>query len=135
MTRRATLFVVLLVVAVATAACGGGVDTQHSLVTATEANDLVQDPPDDLVILDIRTPEEFEQGRIEDSVMIDFYAPDFESQLDDLDKSIPYFVYCRSGNRSATAAEMMTDLGFEVIYELDGGIVAWAEAGLPYVSS
>lgn len=121
---------------VVVAACSGtAVATEHSLVSATEANELVQDPPAGVVILDIRTPEEYAEGHLEDSIMIDFYAADFQDRLDELDKTVPYLVYCRSGNRSATAVGMMEDLEFLEIYEMDGGIVAWAEAGLPYVSS
>ena len=58
-------------------------------------------------------------------------AADFADRLSDLDKDTPYFVYCRSGNRSATTIDMMRDLGFTEVYELDGGIASWAAAGLP----
>ncbi|MEA1902677.1 MAG: rhodanese-like domain-containing protein [Actinomycetota bacterium] len=129
-------FALIMGLLVVVAACSGtAVATEHSLVSATEANELVQDPPAGVVILDIRTPEEYAEGHLEDSIMIDFYAADFQDRLDELDKTVPYLVYCRSGNRSATAVGMMEDLEFLEIYEMDGGIVAWAEAGLPYVSS
>lgn len=81
------------------------------------------------IILDIRTPGEFAQGRIEGAENIDFYASDFESQLDKLDKDAEYKIYCNSGNRSATALEMMREKGFTNVVELSGGIQAWVTAG------
>lgn len=77
------------------------------------------------VILDVRTPDEFTSGHIKNAVNIDFYAADFKTKLDNLDKSKPYAVYCRSGNRSAQAVTIMKQLGFKNIVELKGGIAAY----------
>ncbi len=124
-------FAVLVVAGVvAIAACGGETATIE-LVDTGEAVELLAGPPADLVVLDVRTPEEYDTGKIEDAVNIDFYAEDFAAQLEELDRDAPYFVYCRSGNRSATTIETMRELGFTDVHELDGGIVAWTEAGLP----
>ena len=101
------------------------------LTSATDAQELLTDAPAGLVVLDIRTPEEFADGHIAGARNLDFYEPDFAASLDTLDKDLPYFVYCRSGNRSSSAIETMKDLGFAEVYELDGGIVSWAESGLP----
>ena len=125
----------LLVVAVAVVACSSDVATDHQLVDADTAYDLTQFPPDGLVVLDIRTAEEFDAGHLDDALMIDFYAADFADQLATLDKSVPYLVYCRSGNRSAQSIPTFEDLGFAEIYELEGGIVAWDGAGLPITGS
>jgi rhodanese-related sulfurtransferase len=112
------------------AACGG--DTVvFELTDAAESQELLNEPPSGLVVLDIRTPEEYSEGHLAGSSNLDFYEPDFADSLDALDKELPYFVYCRSGNRSSTAIETMKELGFTEVYELDGGIVKWAEAGLP----
>ena len=111
--------------------CGTDSATDHELIDPDAAYDLTLFPPEGLVALDIRTPEEFAEGHIADALMIDFYDEDFAQQLDALDKSVPYLVYCRSGNRSAQSVATFADLGFGEIYELDGGIVAWAGAGLP----
>ena len=114
----------------ALSACGG--DTAvFELTDAAESQELLTEPPPGLVVLDIRTPEEYAEGHIAGSSNLDFYEPDFAASLDQLDKDLPYFVYCRSGNRSSSAIETMKDLGFAEVYELDGGIVSWAEAGLP----
>lgn len=119
--------------ALALAACGGGGDYQ--LVDAPSALELAQDSSQEVVVLDIRTPEEFAAGHIADSVMIDFYSPDFRAQLDELDKDASYLVYCRSGNRSSQAMPLFKDLGFTTVSELEGGIITWAEAGLPLTTS
>jgi len=72
-------------------------------------------------IIDIRTAEEYANGHYEGSKMIDFYASDFKNKLNLLDKSIPYFIYCRSGNRSGQALGIMRKLGFKQVYDLAGG--------------
>ncbi len=125
----------LLAVALVAAACGTAtaeVATQDiQLVSPGAAFQVVDDTPADLVVLDIRTPEEFAGPRLPNAVNVDFYAADFAAQLDELDKTATYVVYCRSGNRTSQAIPIMEDLGFEVVYEVDGGIVNWADSGLP----
>ncbi|GAP61667.1 MAG: rhodanese-like domain-containing protein [Ardenticatenia bacterium] len=102
-------------------------------VTPKEGLTLIREHKDDpnFVILDVRTPEEFAGGHLEGAINIDFYAPDFEQQLAQLDKSKTYFVYCRSGNRSGQTIPIMKKLGFQQVYELRGGIAQWVRQGLP----
>lgn len=83
------------------------------------------------VILDVRTPEEFAEGHLDGAVNIDFYAADFQDTLAGLDSSADYVVYCRSGNRSGQTTAMMSELGFASVHDVNGGIVAWTEAGVP----
>ena len=79
----------------------------------------------DYVVLDVRTSEECDQGILPEAIQIDFLAShDFVSAVEDLDKSKTYFVYCRSGNRSAQACLYMNMKGFK-IYNLTEGITAW----------
>mgnify|MGYP002629041982 CR=1 FL=1 len=113
---------------------GSQTDTGVRLVSSTEAAAIVASPPDDLVILDVRTPEEFAEGHLDRAQLIDFYQADFAQQLADLDPSVPYVLYCRSGNRSGQAADMMRELGFVDVVDVDGGILAWSDAGLPVVT-
>lgn len=94
----------------------------------------IDDPPAGLVVLDVRTPDEFAEARIDGAVMIDFYRDDFRDALAQLDRDVPYVLYCRSGNRSGQTFEMMRDLGFTSVRDVDGGIVSWIDAGLPVVS-
>jgi rhodanese-related sulfurtransferase len=114
-------------------ACGGSTatDTQLELTSVTDVQSIVESPPADLVILDIRTPEEYAAGHIAGAINIDYYAADFEQQLGELDLDVPYVMYCNSGNRSSNALPVMDSIGFTEVYELDGGIQAWYTAGLP----
>jgi rhodanese-related sulfurtransferase len=86
---------------------------------------------DDVVILDVRTPEEFFEGFIEGAQHLDFYRVDFESEINALDKELKYAVYCRSGKRSGKAIEIMQKAAFHNLFNLDGGIIEWVGAGKP----
>ena len=77
------------------------------------------------VVLDVRMPQELVEGSVPNYVMINFFGSEFETEVDKLDKSKTYLVYCRSGNRSSQACAMMSDMGFENLYNLLGGIGAW----------
>lgn len=69
-------------------------------------------------VIDVRTPEEYAVGHVEDAELIDVQAADFTDRIAELDPDGEYVVYCRSGNRSAAATATMTDTGLDV---LDGG--------------
>jgi rhodanese-related sulfurtransferase len=101
------------------------------LVDVSTAADILADAPDDLVVLDVRTPEEFAEGHVADSTLIDIYEADFADRIAALDPDVPYVVICRSGNRSSQAVALMRDLGFSDVTDVDGGILAWNAAGLP----
>ena len=127
-----SLFVLVLALSVLVTACSSDTTTQSiELVSPTEAAQVIADDPAGLVVLDIRTPQEFNEARLADAVMVDFYAEDFAAQLETLDKDVPYVMYCNSGNRSSDAVKTMKDLGFVEVYEIDGGIVNWYDQGLP----
>jgi rhodanese-related sulfurtransferase len=85
----------------------------------------------DFIILDIRTPEEYESGHLENAINIDFYSDSFQQELARLDKKKTYLEYCRSGGRSARALDLMKDLGFTEVYNMKGGITSWRENGYP----
>jgi len=87
----------------------------------------------DFTIVDIRTPEEFNGGHIENAVNIDFYSDTFKEDLDKLDKNKAHFIYCRSGNRSGRAMPIMKELGFKEVYNLSVGIKEWIAEGFPVV--
>ena len=125
--------VMALAVVLSLAACGGStaVDSSLALTSASEIQEIVEAPPNGLVILDIRTPEEFAGGHLSDAINIDYYAADFEQRLGELDPDLPYIMYCNSGNRSGNTLPLMDSIGFAEVYELDGGIQAWCAAGLP----
>lgn len=78
------------------------------------------------VILDVRSPQEYQEGHIPGAVNINIQDPDFMDKLDELATDKTYLVYCRSGVRSAKACHMMGSQGFEHLYNLDGGILEWS---------
>lgn len=86
---------------------------------------------DNAVLLDIRTPQEFADGKIEGATNLDFYSPSFIEQLQQLDRNAEYKIYCNSGNRSSSALEIMERLGFTNVTELGGGIQAWLRSSQP----
>jgi phage shock protein E len=117
--------------AAATTAAGGGAEAAGVvLVNPADAQAVLVGQPE-AVTLDIRTPEEFVGGHLADAQLIDFYGADFAQRIGELPKDATYVLYCRSGNRSAEAAALMRSQGFQSVYEVDGGILAWAQAGLP----
>jgi len=80
-------------------------------------------------ILDLRTSDEWAEGTIANAQKIDFYSDNFATDVEQLDKQSPVFVYCKKGGRSASAAEILKEKGFKKVYNLDGGISAWIDAG------
>lgn len=87
-----------------------------------------------VVTLDVRTPGEFAQGYIEGARLIDFQSGNFQNEIETLDKNATYAVYCRSGSRSGQAVKMMLDAGFTNVFNLDGGVIDWANAGKTLVN-
>ena len=88
-----------------------------------------------VVTLDVRTPAEFAEGYIEGARLIDFQSGNFEQEIATLDKNATYAVYCRSGNRSGQAVRIMQDAGFTNVFNMNGGVIDWANAGLPLVKN
>jgi phage shock protein E len=129
--------------AVALAGCGGSSNEGSStavaegtpavtLVSPEQAQEIIDGG--DVVLLDVRTPEEFAAGHLEGADNVDFYATDFGSKLDALDHTASYVVYCHSGTRSGQATALMAEKGFTAVTDVDGGIAAWEAAGLPTVT-
>ena len=79
------------------------------------------------VVVDVRTPQEFSDGHIPNSVLIDIYDPTFQSKILELDRTKNYYIYCRSGNRSYHAGVFMLSEGFTSVQHLKEGIISWTE--------
>lgn len=82
-----------------------------------------------VVVLDVRTPEEFAEGHLPRAVNLDVSDPGFEEGLDELDPDATYAVYCRTGSRSLAAAQAMREAGLDDVFDLEGGIEAWQTHG------
>lgn len=79
------------------------------------------------VILDVRTPNEWAEGIIENAVLIDILNPQsFMDEVEKLDKNKHYYIYCRSGGRSGQACQVLNSIGIETTYNLMGGMMAWS---------
>ena len=85
------------------------------------------------VLVDVRTPEEVAEGMIEGAINIDYNDDGFGEKIRSLDKTKPYFLYCKSGKRSGDAADEMEKLGFEKVYVLEGGTNKWLKQGFEMV--
>ena len=83
------------------------------------------------IIIDVRTPEEFNKGHLRNSLNVNWFDENFDENLKIFNKDLPVFVYCLSGGRSSKANEKIQSLGFKNVYELDGGILEWRKNKLP----
>ena len=139
---RLAAVVLLLVAAVAAAGCSSDetasptatgapaeaagyatvdVQTAHDAVSADQSAQL----------LDVREPEEWAETGVPDGAVLIPLAEVQSRAPSELDAGSPVYVICRSGNRSRTASETLVQLGFGQVYNVDGGVTAWMDAGLP----
>jgi phage shock protein E len=127
--KRAITFFGLLILLVGCTSTTAGVTNMN----VSEFSEKISEPG--IILLDVRTPAEFAEGFIEGAQLIDFQSGNFENEIASLDKNATYAVYCRSGNRSGQAVKVMHDAGFHNVYNLNGGVIDWANAGLPLVNN
>lgn len=116
------------VVAVSLGGACAGVDSEDSVIADAK-------PAVDAVIIDVRTPEEFELGHLEGAVLINFKDSSFDAKIAELDPNAEYIVYCRSGNRSAQAAARMREAGIGNIVDLGSLENASAKTGIDIVTN
>lgn len=123
-----------LLLSLALGACGAPSGLGTNLSPA-KADSLIQAHKSDssFLLLDVRTPEEYAMGHIAQARLVDFYAPDFQARISALPRQAPVFLYCRSGNRSGQALQMMQSLGFTNVRHLAGGINLWQAEARPLV--
>lgn len=126
------LFAVILVSMLALNACG----VSGGKVTNLNVTDFASKISDSTVTLvDVRTPDEFSSGHISGALNIDFESGSFEQDIQKLDKTKVYAVYCRSGNRSGQATYMMAKDGFKEVFNLNGGVIDWINSGQSLVAN
>ena len=128
---RKIVFIILIIASLLMISCSNSdqnVDENEMegkviMISPEEAKDNL-DEDSEIILLDVRTLSEYESGHIEDAVLLplDQVNEKASEVIPDLEKI--YYVYCRSGNRSATAAQLLVDMGYENIYDL-GGIIDW----------
>jgi rhodanese-related sulfurtransferase len=98
-------------------------------LTATEVKQLIESNQD-IVVLDVRTASEFQEGHLEGAVNIDYKAPDFADEIAKLDTAATYLLYCASGNRSGRATAVMTNSNFDNLFNSTVGFDALESTGL-----
>ncbi len=108
-----TLFVVILL--------SGCMGAAFENVTPEKAKEMIDE--EKVIILDVRTPEEFNNGHIPGSELVPLQV--LEGMSTDLEKEKSYLIVCRSGNRSQQAAEILTGKGFKNVYNMTGGMNEW----------
>jgi thioredoxin len=125
------LFPFLFVTALLFAACSNGQSQNtKTVLAATEFAAKIKELPS-APIIDVRSPEEFANGHVQNARNINWNGSDFDAQISKFDKSQPILVYCLSGGRSGSAASQMRSQGFKEVYEMEGGMMQWRSARLP----
>ncbi len=102
-------------------------------ISVQDAAALLNKAPAGLIILDVRTPQEFREGHLAGARNVDFFGGRFEMETADLPRDATLLIYCRSGKRSAAAAETLGEAGMDRILHMYQGIEGWKDAGLPLV--
>ena len=105
--------------------------SEYGDVTVDEAKALLKANPS-LVIVDVRTLEEYTSGHLEGALLIP--VSELESRLDELSTEDELLIYCRTGNRSVSAVTILETHGFTKLYHMTEGITAWIQAGYPTVT-
>ena len=135
---------VLVATALIMVACGGETSQIETLtptatptavlsytsLTVDGAKSLIQENTD-LVVLDVRTKEEYEISHLQNAILIP--VSELPNRLAELDKDKKILVYCKTGVRSAKAGDILVNNGFGLVYNMLGGIDAWIQAGYPVV--
>jgi thioredoxin len=119
----------LLFVSLLFTSCTGQSSQKIEVIDATVFSTKLNTTPN-AQLIDVRTPSEYNTGHIENAKNIDWLGNDFVTNVSNLDKSKPVFVYCKVGGRSSKAASKLAELGFTKIYDLNGGFLKWESAGL-----
>ncbi len=88
---------------------------------------------ENIQLIDIRTPNEFFNGYIENAKNIDVYNPNFKNEISKLDKTKELYIYCRSGNRTGKISKKLEAMGFIKVYDLKGGINNWKKNNLELI--
>lgn len=89
---------------------------------------------DSLQLIDVRTAEEYSVSHLKNAQNICVTDDDFRDKAANLDRTKPVYVYCKSGNRSGRAAKILKEMGFEKVYDLQGGITSWEASDLETIN-
>lgn len=114
----------MIAIAVVVSACGAGKSVGGNILLNNQQF-ARKAAKKNVVLLDVRTIEEYQTGHLKNAQLLDFNKGDFAAQLPKLFPQKTYLLYCRSGKRSDKAATDMKTAGFKRVYQLKDGIIAW----------
>lgn len=124
-TKLNVFFALTMLIGFATSSCAQTVDV----------NAFENSISNDVQLLDVRTPEEYQQGHLENAMLANWNdKTEFMRRISAMDKNEPVYIYCLSGGRSAAAKKALEEEGFAKVVELKGGITAWRQADKPEIS-
>lgn len=124
-------FILFFFAALFISSCTNGQSNKRfKSVTVKEFSEKLAENPD-AVLIDVRTPGEYADGHLQNAVNIDWKGNDFDTQVSNLDKSKPVYLYCLSGGRSTAAANFLKEEGFSEVIEMDGGMMKWRSEKMP----
>lgn len=109
--------------------CNAFVNKKEVIPISVEKVNEIMEKNKDYIILDVRTQQEYDSGYLKNSLLIP--VDELEERINEVPKGKPIIVYCRSGNRSARAADILINNGFSPVYDMQGGILEWIEKGYP----
>jgi rhodanese-related sulfurtransferase len=99
-------------------------------VTSIEVDKLLK-TNQKFIILDVRTPGEFQQGHLKGAINLDINSHETKPAIEKMDRDAKYLVYCRTKNRSGVITNFMTESGFKNVWQMSDGIVGWYMNNLP----
>jgi rhodanese-related sulfurtransferase len=105
--------------------------SEYEVLGVDEVHELIEVSGEDLQILDVRTPDEFQLAHIYGAVNINVRDLDFAEQISVLEQDMPILVYCKSGVRAELAASILISKGFTMVYLMKGEFDTWVNAGYP----
>ncbi len=123
------LFVLMILFSLVLSCSSKAEQQEYQNIDVNEAAELIRTKP--VLILDVRTPEEYREGHIKGSILIP--VQDLEKEYTKISDHIhnPVLIYCRSGNRSVTASNILVSKGFKNLYHMKGGIKDWVKHRMP----
>ena len=125
--KRLIVLIKSLIISTTLFNCNANIKEGAKVVSAEDMQTLLQ--LENVQLIDVRTPKEFNGGYIENAQNINFLSSTFSENIKKLDKEKPVIVYCRSGKRSAKSVKKLFEAGFTEIYDLEGGIIKWKQEG------
>lgn len=110
--------------------CGDKNTIIYEKIDILNLNNILNDK--DIIVLDVRTLEEINAGYIPNSTFIDYYDENFENKINLIDRRKKIYILCKSGGRSVKAANLLSQKGFQKVYNLEGGFMRWIANKMPY---